>query len=174
MNAREMTYDTAARKVAQLKAKRDFVCPKCSIKLHCQVGSFKTHQKYCGTGSETFWAQVDKSGANGCWLYKGTIGFEGYGYVGRGSGERRKQYQAHRFAWIDTNGEIPKEKCLLHKCDVRHCVNPNHLYLGDRKDNSRDCYERGRANHRYTPVEKLLWPELSKRVKGTTAAGGEE
>lgn len=112
-----------------------------------------------------FWEYVSKS--DGCWIFGGCIGHEGYGSFATGDTESgtRQQFQAHRFAWLDTNGAIPSDKLVLHKCDVRACVNPAHLYLGNRLDNSRDCISRGRFNKANTPIEKLLWPELSRRVK---------
>lgn len=51
---------------------------------------------------------------------------------------------AHRQAWLLTHGEIPEGKWILHHCDVPHCVNPAHLYVGTAKDNMRDILERGR------------------------------
>lgn len=56
----------------------------------------------------------------------------------------RKEYRAHRISWIAAHGEIPGELHVLHKCDVRNCINPEHLYLGTERDNSRDKVERNR------------------------------
>ena len=43
-----------------------------------------------------------------------------------------------------TNGDIPKNMCVLHSCDNRKCVNPKHLFLGTRKDNAEDKVSKGR------------------------------
>lgn len=141
---------------------RGWTCPKCSIWLKNAGG----HIVWCGKREEHFWSLVNKDGSGGCWLYEGPLSFEGYGYVNCGNGPRRKQYQAHRYAWeILLKKPLPADKLLLHHCDIRNCVNPDHLYLGTRKDNIQDAIRRGRYNHRYTPVEKLLWPHLSRKVK---------
>lgn len=42
------------------------------------------------------------------------------------------------------NGPIPKGLVVRHTCDVRECVNPDHLILGTQKDNIRDMHDRGR------------------------------
>lgn len=142
-------------------AREPWTCEKCG---HEGVrGGNATHMKWCVRREEHFWSKVEKT--DSCWLYRGTIGFEGYGYVNHGRAAHRKQYQAHRYSWLLLKGPIGEDLCVLHKCDVRNCVNPAHLYLGDRQDNSNDMVARGRKNHRYMPVEELHWPELSKRVK---------
>ncbi len=79
-----------------------------------------------------FWAKVNKT--DGCWLWiacKATCGYGRFNFRGRIN-------NAHRVSWIITNGEIPNGLWVLHKCDVRLCVNPNHLYLGTAKDNAHD------------------------------------
>lgn len=41
-------------------------------------------------------------------------------------------------------GPIPPTMWVLHRCDTRPCVNPEHLFLGTRQDNIRDCVSKGR------------------------------
>lgn len=85
-----------------------------------------------------FWSKVDKSGE--CWLWKGNLYKDGYGQFALGF----KQLRAHRVSYqlsvID-----PGELYVLHKCDCRNCVNPEHLFLGTQKDNIRDMWLKGRA-----------------------------
>ena len=55
---------------------------------------------------------------------------------------------AHRASWALTRGTIPRGLYVLHKCDVRCCINPEHLYLGSAFDNARDCQvQSGRAKN---------------------------
>lgn len=53
--------------------------------------------------------------------------------------------RAHRVSWRYAHGEIPEGLCILHHCDNRACVNPDHLYAGTLADNVRDMVERHRA-----------------------------
>lgn len=39
-------------------------------------------------------------------------------------------------------GKIPDGMLVLHKCDVKRCVSPYHLYLGTYSDNTKDTWER--------------------------------
>ena len=75
----------------------------------------------------------------GCWLFLGCRTHNGYGiynYHGiRGP--------AHRIMWKLLYGG-PGDRLVLHKCDVRPCVNPNHLFLGTAADNTQDMLSKGR------------------------------
>lgn len=88
--------------------------------------------------SERFWSKVDKSGE--CWLWTaGKIcGYGQYTLPGRISS------RAHRVSWAISNGEIPAGMLVCHKCDVKNCVRPDHLFLGTDKDNAADCVAKGR------------------------------
>lgn len=76
----------------------------------------------------------------GCWLWEGARAPNGYGV---GSYDKRI-VSAHRISWMLHRGEIPDGLCVLHKCDVRNCVNPDHLFLGTCKDNTRDSMSKNR------------------------------
>lgn len=83
---------------------------------------------------------------NGCILWTGAISpgrDDGYGWVNWQS----RQVRAHRFFYEQFYGEIPYGMLVLHKCDIRNCVNPDHLFLGNAKDNVRDMVSKGRAPH---------------------------
>lgn len=76
----------------------------------------------------------------GCWLWPGPLSRYGYGKARRAG----KQCPAHRESYREENGEIPDGMFVLHRCDVRCCVNPTHLYLGTHADNMRDMSMRFR------------------------------
>lgn len=91
---------------------------------------------------ERFWKRVDIQ-LSRCWEWLGGVGSAGYGFVSLGNG---KNAGAHRFMWKLVNGDIPPESCVLHRCDNRRCVNPAHLFLGNKGDNARDCAEKFRTS----------------------------
>ena len=78
---------------------------------------------------------------SGCWLWAAFIRPDGYGCIKHS----RKTIMAHRAAWIVYYGEIPNGMNVLHKCDVRCCVNPDHLWLGTDRDNVVDMEAKGRG-----------------------------
>jgi len=90
---------------------------------------------------QSFWEKVDKNGPNGCWIWTAGLFSDGYGcFWGK---------RTHRFSWVLKNGPIPNELFVCHHCDVRTCVNPDHLFLGTNKDNIHDSMKKGRFYRAY-------------------------
>lgn len=79
---------------------------------------------------------------SGCWLWARDLTESGYGLLPKHHPHRR----AHRASWIFYRGPVPSGMSVLHRCDVRCCINPDHLYLGDLKRNARDVVLRLRSN----------------------------
>ncbi len=88
---------------------------------------------------ERFWNKVKKTET--CWLWQGAKSGNGYGSIKHNG----KMISTHRFAYEMANGPIPDGLCVLHRCDVRACIRPDHLFLGTNLDNSRDMFAKGRA-----------------------------
>ena len=76
---------------------------------------------------------------NGCWIWQGEIDQYGYGqlYIG-GS-----KLSTHRLSYELFNGEILPKMDICHSCDVKHCVNPNHLWMGTHRENMQDASKKG-------------------------------
>jgi hypothetical protein len=106
---------------------------------------------------QRFWARVEKS--DGCWLWIGADFKQGYGGI---SVYGRDMQLAHRVSWELTNGPIPEGMWVLHKCDVRRCVRPDHLYLGTVTENARDAVDRGRATHMVMTGEECPKAKLTE------------
>lgn len=120
--------------------------------------------------------KVDTTEPGKCWEWQATLTHCGYGsfkYDGR-------MREAHRVAWRLLVGEIPEGMLVLHKCNNKRCINPNHLYLGDYHDNAMDRAKDGwvpgpsLARKLYDEEVWLIRRILSKKVsRGTrTDLGG--
>ena len=94
-------------------------------------------------------AEYDTNG--GCWLWPAAP--EGKGYCDISVNGRIMK--AHRASWMAHNGPIPDGMHVLHKCDVRPCVNPAHLFLGNASDNMRDMFLKGRGRQKLKPSQVL-------------------
>lgn len=87
---------------------------------------------------ERFWGKIEKT--DGCWIWKASLDGKGYGQVNIGGRIKR----AHRVSFELIRGEIPSGLSVLHSCDNRKCVRPDHMFLGTALDNVRDMDAKGR------------------------------
>lgn len=84
-----------------------------------------------------------------CWLWTGRTIRDGYGSI-RNKGKR---LLAHRVSWEIHHGEIPNGLFVLHKCDNPPRVNPDHLFLGTKRDNNIDMSIKERATIKLTNAQ---------------------
>lgn len=94
---------------------------------------------------------------SGCWLWIAATNRGGYGNL-KVNG---KTANAHVVSYLIFKGSIPAGLFVLHKCDVRCCVNPDHLFLGSQKRNIRDAINKnrwpgGRSGKHKGPLRKII------------------
>lgn len=91
-----------------------------------------------------FWDKVSIVGDDDCWEWTASTLRGGYGNFRW----KDKMVQSHRFSWMMANKkEIPDGMYVCHHCDNPSCVNPKHLFLGNQKDNVRDCWNKNRHSN---------------------------
>ena len=97
---------------------------------------------------------------SGCQEWQSTLHRDGYGkfwYKG-------KQMPTHRMSYMLFVGEIPEKGWVLHKCDNRKCVNPHHLFIGNRIDNIKDMDSKKRRGTKCKLTEKQAF-EIKQLLK---------
>ena len=117
------------------------------LQIHGDVNFVSSSRKKLGF-QERFERHFIKT-YDGCWLWHGGQNGIGYGVL---KGAEGKFELAHRISYKLYVSCIPKGMLVLHKCDVRNCINPSHLFLGTSKDNTADMIRKGRARF---PTKKL-------------------
>ena len=91
----------------------------------------------------TFWSRVNVKGESLCWQWNGAKDKAGYGKWWHAG----KEYKSHRIAIGLVVGwdELNAHQMVRHLCHNPPCCNPNHLALGDGKDNAKDSFDAGRV-----------------------------
>lgn len=78
---------------------------------------------------------------NGCWIWGGQKDKDGYGRFRRIATDSWNK--AYRVSYQVFHGPIPEGLCVLHKCNVKPCINPAHLYAGTPMQNVHDSMAAG-------------------------------
>lgn len=110
-----------------------------------------------------FWLKVKKT--DSCWLWTGGKTTFGYGVIGIGEDGNYKNIGAHVASWIMHRGRVPKGMCVLHNCpggDNPACVNPEHLWVGTKKQNTQDMVKKGRGVWGNTFGERHAFAKLNE------------
>lgn len=107
-----------------------------------------------------------------CWQWAAkSVSNDGYGRFGviLEPMEPQVKHGAHRVSWVLHRGPIPDGSYVLHKCDNRLCVNPEHLFLGTAKDNHEDMMRKKRWS--YTPpwVSSDTYRDILSSAESTEA-----
>lgn len=88
---------------------------------------------------------------SGCWLWLAGLHSDGYGLIRDG-----RTRTAHRVMWEQLHGPLGEGECVLHRCDNRLCVNPDHLWLGTLRDNAIDMARKKRAGGQKITSDQAL------------------
>jgi len=105
------------------------------------------------TEAERFWAKVRKTDT--CWIWTAANnGRKGYGVFYPAAGK----IYAHRWAYVDTYGEIPSGLVVDHLCCNVRCVNPDHLEAVTNRENlmRADIGPRNAAHNRERAARRRL------------------
>lgn len=98
--------------------------------------------------SKLFQSKVSKpNGDDACWLWTGQKNPAGYGkFLWQGPGRKRLCYLAHRVSLFAKLGhDLTPDRLACHTCDNPPCVNPAHLFEGDKWSNMADMVAKGRS-----------------------------
>ena len=100
------------------------------------------HAGDCGTLIERLLEKIEINSVTDCWEYQGGKNNIGYGMIR----DDKKMRTTHRVSYEEHNNvKIPAGMCVCHSCDNPCCVNPAHLWLGTRMQNTQDMLRKGRA-----------------------------
>lgn len=142
-------------------------CKACGQEFTPKKGTLGIYCCYACSGKgrrghrKPFWDFVLKQGS-GCWLWEGaSFGKRGYGLYSKTG--------AHRYSWRIHFGDIPKGMYVCHRCDVKLCVRPDHLFLGTAMDNAKDMVAKNRSPKTWLGVSCVNSPRWKFNMRSMLA-----
>jgi len=96
---------------------------------------------------EIFWKNIKEMAETNCWEWQGYIPKNSK--YGRICSSKIQEVLVHRISYLMHKGKILNGLRVLHICDNRKCVNPDHLFLGNHQDNMEDRNKKERGNNQY-------------------------
>lgn len=121
---------------------------------------------------DRFFAKVDKTDT--CWIWTASLNHKGYGQFQ--SSTYGRPMLAYRFAYLMLVGEVPEGLVLDHICEVKACVNPQHLEpitnqenlirggVGQKNAEHHKSRTHCRNGHEYTEENTSYWNRKSRGV----------
>ena len=115
------------------------------------------------------WLLDNAARDDGCLISHLRPNAKGYIPVGVG-GRTGEKWRAHRLVYHILCAPLSKTDMVCHSCDVRACINPEHLFVGSAADNTRDMMLKGRGrNGGKTKVTPEIHAEMRRlRAQGFT------
>ena len=103
---------------------------------------------------------------NGCWIWQLSKNNIGYGMMRAGN----KMRTVHRVSYEEYNNvTVPRYTCVIHTCEKYDCVNPDHLFLGTRKDLTTEMIRKGKhkfwgGSRKGIPLPKSQCPHCQRFI----------
>ena len=102
---------------------------------------------------------------SGCWLWTDCDNGVGYGQLYIAG----QQTTAHRASYEHYYGPIPDDMFVCHTCDVRACINPDHLFVGNKHANMQDAAKKGRISTQILSLDDVQ--EIREHLEKNTKRG---
>ena len=116
---------------------------------------------------------------NQCWIWMAGHSSDGYGKFSLKDHTGIHTLRAHVYSWKYHYGELPEfttnhstlRTCVLHKCDVKLCVNPEHLFVGSSEMNMQDMVKKNRSSHSEMNIKSKLTEEQVLAIRNESKDG---
>lgn len=127
------------------------ICHKVTIRLEYKSKKYQFCSILCRSQNRLKISQnlrdrfhtLYKIDSRGCWIWKKGKSSMGYGCISYDG----KQQRSHRVSYLLYKGPIENGLFVCHACDIPSCVNPDHLWLGNNKENIIDMFKKKRKSN---------------------------